>query len=473
MQKLIETQKYEIDKKQKTTAKLFLNTIKESKELSFKFNADKTYKNVNFIDKFVRDLETKISNFKDENAKELKEFETQELQLESEIAKYKQEMFLDDKGFIFENDQLKTEEKYNERTHTKKNTKNVIMSENNFSNIESKSNRKMEASESKSQHEMSTEINALEAIKIQINAINDQIDKNGGRDCGWMKIDHEDFIKIFVKKGKNPKAKAFKDCLYKNFPLFSVESINSHVEKFTLNEQLNSEKKELLLRYKQFQQKNAKEELVNFHEIEQRENLNNENQKLQVILNKEKEERLKNLKDWKIQKEKQERETLAIKKKEEQKKKEIFELTKVNEDIEKKDKLEMIQKFREQKELKRLMSAEQNRYEHKMKLKMLNVEDFMRIKEKEELLLKKKKELIIRKKLPELEKKERLENFFNKIEQKFDYVENDLTHQTVAHVTKANRKFDFNKDKAKFGDNFAGNLVRTEGRKLVEWRNGV
>lgn len=416
--------------------------IADVKELSNKMISQKDFNSLSAIDKNVRDSELKISSFKENMKNELKELENQEKQIENSIKALKNEIFLDQKDYLFE-------------------IQNESEQALNLSPVDTAEDQNADKNE---------EIDSLEAIRLQIAAIDEQIEKNGGRDCGWLKIDHEDFVKIFVKKGKNPKSKAFKESLYKNFPLFSVESINSHIEKFILNEQLNFEKKELLSRFKRFQHQKANVELEKFYEFEQNENQNKENKHLNAILIKEREKRTKELDNWRSEKEKQEKELLINKRKEEQKKREIFELTKIKEDVEKKEKLELLQKYKEQKHLRRLMSAEQRNYEKRMKIVPLKTEDLIRIKEKEEQILKKKEELIAKKEKQKIEKQERLDKFFNKIDQKFDYVENNVTHITVAHIQKQSKKFDFNKDKGKFGDNFGGSLIRTEGRKIVEWR---
>ena len=157
----------------------------------------------------------------------------------------------------------------------------------------------------------------LSSIRIQIGTLDDQIEKNGGRECGWMRLDQEDFIKLYVKKGKNPNSRQFFESLLKNFPLFSPEAIKYHIEKFVENEKLNEEKKQLLLHFKKCQQRNAKIELENLHGIENEENKAKENEIQQKCLEKEKKERLKKLANWRKIKEDQIKESEIIKKAEE------------------------------------------------------------------------------------------------------------------------------------------------------------
>ena len=95
----------------------------------------------------------------------------------------------------------------------------------------------------------------------------------------------------------------------------------------------------------------------------------------------------------------------------------------------------------------------------------------MRIKKKEENLIRKKSELIKKKYYSQNIKKEKINNIKKKFEKKYSYVKPKFGIKTTSVIGKQREKFDFDKEIGKFGNNFAGVLVRTTGRKLVNWKN--
>ncbi len=46
-------------------------------------------------------------------------------------------------------------------------------------------------------------------------------------------------------------------------------------------------------------------------------------------------------------------------------------------------------------------------------------------------------------------------------------------YETTSIMKKKREKFDYNRDTKKYGNNFAGVLIRTTGRKIVDWRRNL
>lgn len=425
--KTVETLKYEFQKAEMSANRTLFGMLKDV--TGFKAKLMSGQQTIN-CGKMATDIERRLSSFKTDLATESRKLESMEGSIEEELKLMNSELI------------------DCERTTVDRKAR-TVNERNENSNCQNDS---------------------LKAIKIQIDSIDSEIEKNGGRDCGWMKVDHDDFMKLFVKKGRNPRSKAFREALLKSFPLFSPEAINSHVERFVANEELMAEKKALVARYKRFQQEHAKVELESMKQVQTDDVQNKELIRQQALIAREREERAKQLADWRLAKEKEEKEVAVQKRREEARLKEVFELTKAREETQRKEKQELIQRYKESRELKRMMSAEQKMHEERLRRAAIGPDDINRIKMKEEQLVRRREELKARKVQPVIERQERLGQFFERAESRFDYLENNVTNTTVAQLKKQTRKFDFERDDPKFGDNFAGNLVRIEGRKLAEWR---
>lgn len=98
-----------------------------------------------------------------------------------------------------------------------------------------------------------------------------------------------------------------------------------------------------------------------------------------------------------------------------------------------------------------------------------------RIRQKEYKLLEKKWRLMSANKEKSNQRQKFLEENIMNMQQseKYSQVKSKLKDETMAMVHKKREKFDKDKDQARWADNMAGGVIRTQGRAQVSWRQGV
>ena len=235
---------------------------------------------------------------------------------------------------------------------------------------------------------------------------------------------------------------------------------------------LEKQKKDLLEKYKNLQKKKGERQLISFKKKEV-ENTLSENQQRNINFQHHSKIVKEKLEAWEIEKkkmemEKKQKELLKLrldKEKQEEERKRLL--------LEKMNKQAEIQKFREKKEIEELLKIEHEKKKKLESKKALSLQDLDRIKRKEEELTNKKIELIDKKRQNSKLKEERLNLFFNKIDEKYKHVENKFDQYTSSIAKKQTNKFNPSKDVVKDGGNFGGVLIRTEGRRLVAWRQNI
>ena len=91
-----------------------------------------------------------------------------------------------------------------------------------------------------------------EAIKYEIEAIEDKIQKHGGtQSCGWDASDHKDFLRVRTKHKDRVKTVAFQTEMRRAVPTADEEEIKAHIETFQKVQELLEKKKELMKKYKE------------------------------------------------------------------------------------------------------------------------------------------------------------------------------------------------------------------------------
>lgn len=454
IRKELDSQRLDFSKYERIVYKQAVDIKKDVAIFKAKFTSEKLgKKNLQEVDKMVHAIEKKIQYAKQERTDEAKALATQRRDIERELAQLCG-------GIPDYND-----EEYNKDNKGKRETNNAPKKRGNVSDDES-------STEKTAVKESDTE-KLMKHIKDEIEEIEAAIEKKGGRYCGWIPEDHEDFLKLLLKNGKNPRSTAFKAALHRNFPIFSDDEITQHIDLYCAQQDLVEQKKKLVEKYKLLQKKAAEGELAQLKKAEQDENANLENQKTKEQREKERQRRKEQLEKWQKEREK---EAAELKKKEQEDKLRramSMEDERQRELKEKLAKQEALRKYREKKEMELKLMHEQQKLKEKMSKPILFMDDLRRIKEKEEQLVRRKSELKERKRQVVEERNHRLNEFFSKLDQKFQYVQSNLLHQTTAVVKKQTRKFNPEKDAPVWGNNYAGVLIRTEGRKLVQWRQNA
>ena len=301
-------------------------------------------------------------------------------------------------------------------------------------------------------------------LKSIITRLESRYVENGGYNCGWHKAEQDDFLKLLMKHGNNPDSQRFFSELLKCFPLYSSQELTAHIKVYSENKQIAEIKRKLIKIYKELSKKAAEAEVTDVIVEEEKPKkevkLPDEEERLQMkqkVDNWKKEKELE--KFIKAQKEKDKLEEQARKEKEKQA---------TNAETLKRIKEEKMRRAKEKETLK-----QKEEELKKLKRTEFSPETLNRIKQKEEDAIRRRSEALKRKKQEDLRKEEILNQVNNKFKSKYAYVENKFDQYTEAVLKKQNEKFDPKKHQAKHGDNFAGNLIRTTGRKLVSWRSGV
>lgn len=300
-------------------------------------------------------------------------------------------------------------------------------------------------------------------LKTIITQLESRYVGNGGYNCGWHKAEQDDFLKLLVKHSNNPESQKFFNELLKCFPLYSLDELQAHVRTYTENRQITELKKNLLKMYKDLSRKKAEADVndVVIEEEPKREvKLPDAKERLKMkakVSNWRKERELE--KFIKEQKERDKRDEEARKEREKLAQN-AEQLKKIREDKMRRAKEKEILRQKEE-ELKKLQKPE------------FSPETLERIKQKEKDIVRRRSEALKRKKLDGLKKEELLNQINTKFKSKYAYVENRVDQYTESVLKKQTDKFDPKKHEAKYGDNFAGNLIRTTGKRLVEWRSGV
>jgi hypothetical protein len=457
IRKDLDVQRLDFAKTERNTYKQAMDIKKEIGIFKAKMSSDVLIrKNVNEVEKMVHGIEKKIHAAKQERTDETKNLNTQIRDIDKELA-------------ILCGDINDYEE---EQTKMKANAPEKQAAKDKKKGGKSESGENDPVSENEESGAKYFD-KMMSKIKSKIEDIETAIEKKGGRYCGWIKEDHDDFLKILLKNGKNLKSAAFKTALHRNFPLFSEDELNHHIDLYSAQLDLTENKRKLVDKYKLLQKRTAENEITHLKNDKQNENKNLENLKIQQQKDKELKKRKEQLEKWQKIREKEAEEV----KKREQQEKEKHELSmeerKQRDLREKIAKQEALKKYKEKKEMELKLQEEKQKLKERLSKPILYVDDIVRIKQKEDQLVRRKSELKQRKTLVVEEKSKRLNEFFSKFDQKFQYVQSNLLHQTTAVVKKQTKKFNPEKDAPVFGNNYAGVLVRTEGRRLVQWRQNI
>lgn len=75
--------------------------------------------------------------------------------------------------------------------------------------------------------------NPADAIKLEIEDIEDKIARQGGiQSCGWHASDHKDFLRVRTKHKERVKTVAFMTEMRRAVPTLDEDDINGHIESY-------------------------------------------------------------------------------------------------------------------------------------------------------------------------------------------------------------------------------------------------
>lgn len=139
---------------------------------------------------------------------------------------------------------------------------------------------------------------------------------------------------------------------------------------------------------------------------------------------------------------------------------------------------EVKQKVEEYKEMKVIKAMRDQQREDLVKnqttkARFISTEQKSRAKEREDMALEKRRLLISAKENRSRQKELRALELKEKTGRRFSGVVSKLDHETVAILGRQRDKFDPKKDTGRFADNLAGGCIRTTGRAMPSWRQGM
>ena len=304
----------------------------------------------------------------------------------------------------------------------------------------------------------------------RIQELDGLIEKNGGQTCGWFKEDHDDFVRILAKHKRDLDSKDFQTAIGRAFPLFSLERLNEHIAAYRKYLGLEEAKKGLVAKHKE-EKKNVL--LSRAAQIETVERSRETQQRLEQEKNfAQHQAKVKSqVESWRVQKAL----SAELSKNRQKQLEEENERQRLQQELkqrlEKERNLALLSEYKARRKRDQELLEEQRRKKEEESKPAVDPLTANRIRMKEEEALRRKNELVKERVARSEHRKTILEAAYSKVSDKYLFVEPKLAEQTKAAVGKIVKKFDPKKQEGKWGDNFAGVLVRTQGRKLPEWRS--
>jgi hypothetical protein len=109
---------------------------------------------------------------------------------------------------------------------------------------------------SEDDQESEEEVDQATSLKMEIEAIEDKIQKMGGvQSCGWDPADHKDFLRVRTKHKDRVKTVAFLTEMRRAVPTADEESIQQHIQMFQKMQDLIELKKQKMKEYKEVRSK--------------------------------------------------------------------------------------------------------------------------------------------------------------------------------------------------------------------------
>lgn len=303
----------------------------------------------------------------------------------------------------------------------------------------------------------------------RLHQIDAELEAIGGPTCGWFKDDHDDFIRLCAKTSAQSD-EARLAALLRAFPLFSEQRITDHLVAVTRKRELDQEKRQLAAEHLQARRDELvrrAEETKKLEETREAEEARRKRQQQtqQQQLNEQR------LRQWELKRVRSAEAEASRKKEQRKRQQEAEEERKRRETAERAAQRQQVEEFRRKKQSERELE-EQTRREEEAARPRPETHVVERIREKEEEMVRRRQEKLNERKSAAQRRQSLMAATSQRLAEQYAYVESKLEEQTVTAVGKVVNKFDPMRQPSKHADNFAGVLVRTQGRRLVAWRAG-
>lgn len=310
----------------------------------------------------------------------------------------------------------------------------------------------------------------IEGLGENLNKINDLIEENGGVDCGWKKDDVKVFTKFKARHQSNLDSKEFQEELKIHLPLNTEQELIDYIEKHKKYLYLDEKKKEIFQINNDLKDQKKKRELS---WLTKKDELKfDKESKLREFRMQENTQKKEMVRKWK-----QQREISSVISKDKTQEMKEHMLKQKDADYQKvrEQQKKAVEEFKEMKEVKRMREEQRKEIVQRQhsKTRYVSSEQRERIKMKEDNLLQKKRQLVSQKQDRMKEKEHREQVLKAKTSRRYSGVSSKQDHETVGVLGKQRDKFDPIKDKGKWGDNMAGDMVRNAGRAIPTWRQGT
>ena len=309
----------------------------------------------------------------------------------------------------------------------------------------------------------------MKQIKHQIDVVNSEIIKNGGKLCAWEQEDHSTFLKLRTKFKNNTSSPEFvAECVNK-LPYLSELEVEEHIEKYEKFVELEEQKKTLMQEYKESKNEHKKLTVAKIEEEDKLKEKTAKKVKIPAEMSQEERQTIKfRIKQWK---ENRPLTTIIDNRLPDPKVK--TEEQKAQEKMLRDAAIRQLQEYKEKREVSRQRKKENEERQSSLQRKKMNALDSLRLKEREEKSFQKKMQLLTQQRFKQFEQ-ERRRRVINEANgsNKYDYVEPKLTEETKVTQNRKREKFDPRFDQIKPANTFGGNLNHLI-RAVPSWRQGL
>lgn len=465
---------------------LKLNIIKlqksvEDQDLVIDIDFSKKMKSISSLKKHVTRFQSSLMNFT-QNAEYLTQIEEEAGYIEEKFSDFKHNQISEYNEIVseidildnqllkiqsnIENDILvqKEQKKKNRASSVAKKGQAILeLEEQTVDYIESLYN-----SRTKGGMQYRRSIAALKKVKYGIGILNQQVEDNGGANCGWPSKDHTKFTEVLFKcKGRIDSIPFMEQCSI-HLAIYSEEAVRQHISIYKTYKQIEQSKRDKMDEYKQLKNE------IQFEESKYRaDQIRKEEKKKQSKMppratEEERTKRKDQIKKWKSQKEvervlKDEREAeLARNKTQKNYLKRKRELDR---------KKQQIEEYKSMKQMENVRKEQAKEMESREK-KYVSNQQWENIQKREELQFQRQMQLKMDNQYKKSHRSRSMAKMMSNQNKKYDKVKSRLKQETVGMIGKQRDKFDPKRDKGKYADSMGGNLVRTTGKAMAGWRGG-
>ena len=109
------------------------------------------------------------------------------------------------------------------------------------------------------------ELDKCQEIRAEMDAVEAEIAKNGGVNCGWDDADHKDFLRLRTKHNNKTVTVAFITAVNRAVPTADEIAVREHVRAYERYQDLTKKKKELIVQFKEAKEEQRVQKLTSMN----------------------------------------------------------------------------------------------------------------------------------------------------------------------------------------------------------------